>query len=107
MNTEYCIVLCSCPDSTTAEDIARQITDLKLVACTNIVPHLTSIYPWQGKMIKGCESMMIMKTHLNKLEALEKMILSLHPYEFPEFIAIPIIYGHTKYLDWVEEVVNK
>lgn len=107
MNTEFCMVLCSCPDSAIAEEIARQVTDLKLVAVANIVPHLTSIYPWQGKMVKGCEAMLIMKTHLSKLEALEKAILSVHPYEFPEFIAFPIIYGNLKYLDWVGEVVKE
>jgi len=105
MNTDYCIVLCTCPDSATAEIIARQIADLKLVACTNIIPHLTSIYPWQGKMVQGCEALLIMKTHQSKLEELEKSIVSVHPYEFPEFIALPIIYGNAPYLQWVNKVV--
>ena len=105
MNTDYCIVLCTCPDYATAEKIARQLADLKLVACTNIISHLTSIYPWKGKLVQGCETLMVMKTNKKQLADLEKAIVAVHPYEFPEFIALPIIYGNSQYLQWVDQVV--
>ena len=106
MNTPYCIVFCTCPDHASAEQMAQQLTALSLVACTNIIPHLTSIYFWEGKVTQGNEVMMVMKTHQDKLVDLEKAILEVHPYEFPEFIAIPIIYGNAKYLNWVQSVVK-
>jgi len=53
MTTAYCMVFCTCPDATTAENIARQLTESRLVACTNIVPHLTSIYFWEKKGNRG------------------------------------------------------
>lgn len=105
MKTDYCVVFCTCPDALMAEKFANQLAELKLVACTNIVSHLTSVYPWQGSLVKGCEALMIMKTHTDKLPDLEKAIVSLHPYEFPEFIALPIIYGNAHYLQWVDESV--
>lgn len=107
MNTDYCVVLCSCPDSSTAEKIAKKMAELKLVACTNVVPHLTSIYPWKGEMVQGCEALMVMKTHVSKLAALEKEIVAVHPYEFPEFIALPIMYGNAKYLEWAGSILSK
>lgn len=106
MASEYCVVFCTCPDSTTAENIARQLTESRLVACTNIVPHLTSIYFWEQKVTTGDEVLMIMKTKQDKLADLEKAIVAIHPYKFPEFIAMPIIYGNSKYLGWVDEVVG-
>lgn len=106
MKTDYCVVYCTCPDSAQAEKIAHRLAELKLVACTNIVPHLTSIYPWEGKLIRGCEAFMIMKTHQNKLPDLEKAILELHPYTVPEIIALPIIYANKKYLDWINKEVE-
>ncbi|MBS0290450.1 MAG: divalent-cation tolerance protein CutA [Proteobacteria bacterium] len=105
MQGEYCVVFCTCPDAVIAESISRQLTESRLVACTNIVPQLTSIYFWESKVTSGNEVLMIMKTKQEKLADLEKAIIALHPYKFPEFIALPIIYGNSKYLEWVEEVV--
>ncbi len=106
MSTEYCVVFCTCPDAAVAERIANALTQEKLVACTNIVPHLTSIYFWESKVTTGQEVLMIMKTRQEKLVDLEKAIIALHPYKFPEFIAMPILYGNSQYLQWVDEVVK-
>ncbi len=106
MSTEYCVVFCTCPNAEVAQNIANQLTAQKLVACTNIVPGLTSIYFWESKVTEGKEVLMIMKTRQEKLADLEKAIIDLHPYDFPEFIAIPILYGNSKYLNWVDEVVK-
>ncbi|MBN9287711.1 MAG: hypothetical protein BGO43_02855 [Gammaproteobacteria bacterium 39-13] len=105
MTTAYCMVFCTCPDATTAENIARQLTESRLVACTNIVPHLTSIYFWEKKVTEGDEVLLLMKTRQEKLVDLEKAIVKIHPYKFPEFIAFPIIYGNKQYLEWIDEVV--
>ncbi len=106
MDISYCIVLCTCPNQEIAQSIANNITDSRLVACTNIVPHLTSIYFWDGKVKQGNEVLLMMKTRKEKLSDLEKAILAMHPYEFPEFIALPIMYGNRDYLQWVDEVVT-
>jgi periplasmic divalent cation tolerance protein len=106
MTLPYCVVYCTCPDLVSAQKIAHHLTQSGLVACTNIIPHLTSIYFWEGKVKEGQEVLMIMKTRQEKLSDLEKAILELHPYEFPEFIAMPIIYGNSKYLQWVDEAVQ-
>ena len=106
MNTSFCVVYCTCPDQATAESMARQLTESRLVACTNIVPHLTSIYFWEGKVTEGTEVLMIMKTTQDKLDALEEAILAVHPYDFPEFIVLPIIRGNKDYLNWVKSVTT-
>ena len=104
--TPYCIVFCTCPSQIIAQKIARSIVEQKLAACTNIVPHLTSIYFWKENIEEGEEVLMIIKTRQDKLIDLEQAIVRLHPYEFPEFIAMPIIGGHQRYLSWIDEVVS-
>ncbi|MFZ2170444.1 MAG: divalent-cation tolerance protein CutA, partial [Methylococcaceae bacterium] len=48
MPTSYQIILCTCPDKNTAEDIARLLVKDKLAACVNILPGITSVYTWQN-----------------------------------------------------------
>lgn len=105
MNTNYCVVYCTYPDKETADKIAKELLDKRLVACINVIPGLTSHYIWKGDLEKGDECLLVMKTQQDKLQSLEQAILESHPYDFPEFIAMPIIYGNKQYLDWVTEVV--
>lgn len=106
MNTEYCVVYCTCPEEETAEQISQVLLAKRLVACLNIVPNITSNYIWKSNFQSGSEVLMVMKTKQSSLQALEKAILAIHPYEFPEFIAMPIIYGNRDYLAWIDEVVK-
>ncbi|WP_434113720.1 divalent-cation tolerance protein CutA [Methylocaldum sp. GT1TLB] len=101
MSTQYCLVLCTCPDANTAETLARAAVAERLVACANIVPGLTSVYPWEGKIETAQEHLLLMKTETASLEALEVFVREKHPYELPEFIAVSILHGSTAYLDWI------
>ena len=62
MDTAYCIVYCTCPNLATAVQIAQELTTAQLVACTNIIPDITSIYSWEGNLVQGTEAMMVIKT---------------------------------------------
>ena len=42
------------------------------------------------------------KTTTARYPALEAAIRSLHPYELPEIVAVPVMQGLPGYLDWVE-----
>lgn len=105
MNTDYCVVYCTCPEEETAEQLSQLLLEKRLVACINILPNVTSHYIWKSNLQTGSEVLMVMKTTQSNLQKLEKTILAVHPYEFPEFIAMPIIYGNRDYLNWVDEVV--
>lgn len=102
----YCLVLSTCPDFASADKIARHLTEEKLVACTDIISDLTSIYFWQAKLTQEREVLMLMKTQQQKLPELEKAILALHPYQCPQIIALPIIYGNQDYLQWMDATLK-
>ncbi len=103
MSTEYCLVLCTCPDAKTAETLAEAVVAKRLATCVNIVPGLTSVYPWEGKIETAQEHLLLMKTETAVFETLEAFVCEKHPYELPEIIAVPVLRGSTAYLDWIGE----
>lgn len=101
------VVLVTTPDLKTARKLARSILQARLAACANLVPKIESHYWWQGRLEKSAEVLILIKTKQARLAALEKHILSLHPYDTPEIIALPISSSTPRYLEWLEnEVVD-
>ena len=66
---------------------------------------MTSIYRWRGEVEKNEEILLVIKTRGERFEALREAIVSLHPYEVPEVIALPSRRGHAPYLAWLDEAV--
>jgi periplasmic divalent cation tolerance protein len=97
------VTLCTVPDRETGERIAQALVEARLAACVNLVPGLSSIYRWEGKVEKQAECLLIIKTTGARFEALQKRVLALHPYDMPEIIAIPISTGSTDYLKWISD----
>ncbi|VDN82302.1 unnamed protein product [Brugia pahangi] len=86
----YSVVYVTVPNSTVAQQIAREVVKSKYAACVNIVPTITSIYEWEGTVEEDKESLLVMKTKSTALDALKTKVLSMHPYKVPEFIALPV-----------------
>lgn len=91
------IVLCTCPNETTAQTLAAELVAAKMAACVNLVPAISSLYWWQGEVHKDAETLLLAKTTSARL-ALEARLQTLHPYELPEIIAVPIEMGSKAYL---------
>jgi periplasmic divalent cation tolerance protein len=101
--TKFALVLITAPDLKTARQLARFALQARLVACANLVPGLESHYWWRGKLETGAEVLLLVKTTRAHLSALEKLILAKHPYDTPEFVAVPLTAGTPKYLKWLAE----
>ena len=98
---QHLIVLSTCPGSISAKKIAQDLVAEKLAACVNIVPGIQSYFSWVGKVDNANEHMLVIKTTTEVYPALEKRIKTLHPYELPEIVAVPIHTGLQGYLDWI------
>ena len=102
----YQLVLCTCPDTVVANRIARCLVEEKLAACVNLIPGITSVYSWQGKVESSSEVQLVIKTTAEMFEPLSLKIKELHPYEVPEIIALNIQQGDKHYLNWISESIN-
>ena len=95
------LVLVTASSVEEARVVAGAVLEKKLAACVNILSGVESHYWWQGRLESSAEILMILKTPQARLAALEKLILARHPYDTPEFLALPLSAGNGKYLDWL------
>lgn len=93
------------PDDAVAKRLARGLVENKLAACVNIIPQLTSIYEWEGKIQEEPELLLMIKTRTEKIDALTKYVKENHPYTVCEVISLPIQNGNSDYLKWISDVV--
>ncbi len=107
MDSNTIIVLCSCPDQESASGIANHLVENRLAACVNISSQVKSVYRWQGEIETADEYMLFIKTAASSYDELELTILSIHPYELPEIIAVPVEMGLQNYLGWINQCTNK
>ena len=98
---QFNLVLVTAPDLKTARALARMALKARLIACANVIPKVESHYWWRGKLESGPEVLLLLKTQKSKLVALERLILSEHPYDTPEFLVLPMVSGTPRYLDWL------
>lgn len=84
-----------------AERIALRLVEKKIAACVQIVGPITSIYRWKGNIERAEEWQCIIKSREGLYKEIEHAIKSVHPYEVPEIIAIPIVAGSGDYLEWL------
>ena len=96
------IVLTTLGADADAAALARTLIDERLAACVNILPPMTSVYRWQGKVEQDREQQMVIKTASDRVAALQARLRQLHPYELPEFLVLDAT-GSEAYLAWVGE----
>jgi len=99
----HIIILTTLPDEAVARSLAQELIKNQLAACINIMPRMSSIYSWKGKIEEGQEHLLMIKTRAERYAAIEQTIRAQHPYELPELIATPISHGLPEYLNWIDE----
>lgn len=104
--SEHIIVFITVSSPEEGGRIAKSLVEKRVAACVNIVAGLRSIYRWEGKVCDDSELLLIAKTTSDLFTALEREVKSLHSYKVPEIIAVPIIYGYRKYLEWIDESIT-
>lgn len=100
------MVLVTAPDLKVARKLAKACLESRAAACVNIIPRLESHYWWQGKVERGNELLLLIKTTSARLAALDKCVLANHPYDTPEFVVLPISSGNRRYFDWISASVK-
>jgi periplasmic divalent cation tolerance protein len=103
MDDKVLIALSTFPDAETARRISNQLVSERFAACANILPPVESIYRWKEKIESGNETLVLFKLSEDRQSAFQEKLRSLHPYDVPEIIFVPIASGSPEYLQWVNE----
>ncbi len=104
--TDKRIVLTTASSEEEARKIAHALVERHVAACVNVVPQITSIYRWQGKVEESREWLLIVKTTAAAFDEVRQAIADLHSYELPECICLAIEDGSPSYLEWLGESVT-
>jgi periplasmic divalent cation tolerance protein len=100
------MVLVTVPNGVTARKVARAVLSEHLAACVNIVPGVESHYWWQGKLERGKELLLVIKTVRTRLARLAAVVKANHPYDTPEIVVMSMEAGSRRYLDWIDASVK-
>jgi periplasmic divalent cation tolerance protein len=100
--TEYLLVMTNVSDSEVGQIIAEKIIQERLAACVTLSSSVYSLYWWQNKITQDQEYTLFIKTKKDIYPKLEEKIRQIHPYDVPEIIALPILYGSKDYLNWID-----
>lgn len=101
MSGQTVVILSTAPPAESTS-MARALLDRRLVACVNVIP-VRSFYRWKGEFCDDQEHLLIAKTTEEKAGDVIVAIRTMHPYEVPEIIALPVIAGYVPYLEWVRQ----
>lgn len=104
--TDKRIVLTTAGSEEEARKIAKHLVERQFAACVNVIPRVTSIYRWKGKVEEAGEWLLIIKTTGSAFNEVRTAITDLHSYELPECICLSIENGSADYLQWIGESVS-
>lgn len=89
------------PSIAEAQTAGRTLVERRLCACVNILPGMVSFYWWQGKVERGDEVVMIIKTRASLAAAVRLAVKQMHSYATPAILVIPIDDVDPDYHAWI------
>ncbi len=105
--TDFIQVITTTATREEAMTIAREAVRTRAAACAQVSSPMTSVYWWEGQVEEAEEVRVALKTTRAAYERLEAVIRTLHSYEVPEIVALPMEEGGRDYLAWVKEEVEE
>lgn len=106
MKSTYLQVFVSCASRAEAKSLVDSLLNDQIIACAQILPKVESFYRWQGQIESAQEVLLVLKTLQKHFKAIEAVVSELHSYETPEIIAVPIVEGSQKYLNWIDDEIR-
>ena len=104
---EFCFLYSTYPNTDAAMAAARLAIEEKLAACANIYPPMKSVYMWEGKREESGEVAVFFKTRRSLVSEATAALWSIHPYELPCFVVLPVEGGSADYLAWIRSQTER
>ncbi len=99
--SNHVILYIACKNNKEAILISNKLVSSKMVACTNIIKDVTSIFQWKKKLNKNKEVILLAKTVYKNIKRIEKIVKKLHSYDTPCVLFLEIKQGNRKFLNWI------
>lgn len=106
MNPSVCLIYSTHPSLEQARLTAAALLDAQLAACCNILPGMESHFVWHGQREHTTEYAMLTKTTAAAAATVRDRIRTLHPYDCPAVVEIPVEAGNPDFLAWIETMVK-
>jgi len=103
----YAVVFITASGKREAKVIARSLLTRKIAACVNIIGNVDSYFRWKGRIDSAREALLIVKTKKKLIPEVIRQVKSLHSYEVPEIISLPVTQGYAPYLSWIADECRK
>lgn len=103
--SERLVVLMTAGSQEEADRLAETLVVDGLAACVNVIPGVTSVYRWEGEVQRDQEWLLVAKSHRDALDELVRRVHTIHSYEVPEVVALPVVGGSQAYLSWIDSEV--
>jgi len=100
------VVLTTVPNMNEGETLAEAVVTARFAACVQILPPMTSVYVWEGKLQKESEHLLLIKTLPEKWDELAAFITENHSYDVPEIVAIDAANVSEPYRAWLGSVLK-
>ena len=95
------MVLTTVAEPDAARRLADGLLEKRLAACVQTLP-IHSAYRWKGAIQREPEILLLIKTKAALYPEVEAYLRSVHPYETPEIVWLPIAAGFAGYLAWLD-----
>ena len=102
MHREIVLTVSTFPDREKARQVGRQLVEKKLAACVQVSSPVNSIYAWKGELHEDSEVLLFIKSTAANARKVIDYVKSVHPYEVPEIITVPVTDGFDAYIEWVK-----
>jgi len=91
----------ACGSADEAERVVDVLLDRRLAACVQVLGPVTSCFWWQGSREVATEWVCVIKTRSSLVDEVTAAVRSVHSYDLPEVLAVPVTGGDPEYLAWI------
>lgn len=102
-DADLVLVVTTVPSREVGDALVAGLVEARLIACGNLVPGVSSIYRWEGRVAREEEVLVLMKTVRSRVDELFRRISDTHPYELPELVTVTVDEASNAYCRWVRQ----
>lgn len=95
----------TCAGADEAHRIMKVLVEQRLAACGQTWP-ISSCYRWAGRVVNDEEHVLLLKSVDVHFGAVCDVIRSLHSYDLPSIVMIPLVGHGPGYLEWLLEATD-